>query len=222
MRYVAVILAGGTGSRLGGTMPKQLLPLADGRSVLEHAVEAFESADCIDEIVLVMHRDWIAEAEKMWLRNAWQKVKHVLPGGKERWESSLQAIEAYKGEKDIALLLHDAARPWVSHRIIEQVCAALEKYKAVTVAVPMTDTLYRVKEHSVQEIPMRSDYMCAQTPQAFHLEVIAEAYRRALEEGNVQATDDCGIVKRYLPDETIYIVEGDGQNKKITYKDDLL
>lgn len=203
-------------------MPKQLLPLADGRSVLEHAVEAFESADCIDEIVLIMHRDWIAEAEKMWLRNAWQKVKQVLPGGKERWESSVRAIEAYKGEKDVALLLHDAARPWVSRRIIGQVCEALKTYKAVTVAVPMTDTLYRVEEGRVQEIPMRSAYMRAQTPQAFHLDVIAEAYRRATEEGNVLATDDCGIVKRYLPDETIYIVEGEEQNKKITYKNDLL
>ena len=202
-------------------MPKQFLPLGDGRSVLEHAVEAFEAADEIDEIVIIMHHDWIRETELLCLQNGWEKVSKVLPGGQERWESSVQAIQAYADQDDTALLLHDAARPWVSQRIIHDVCEALKEHNAVTVAVKMTDTLYRVADKQVEEIPMRSDYMRAQTPQAFHLKTIREAYRRAQEAGQIEATDDCGIVKRYLPDETIYIVEGDEQNRKITYADDL-
>lgn len=221
MRNVAVILAGGTGSRIGGKQPKQLLPLEDGRTVLEHAVEAFEQADCIDEIVLIMHHDWIMEAEQMWLRNAWQKVSRILPGGKERWESSVLAIRSFHEEDEVALLLHDAARPWVSNRILSDVCEALKSHAAVTVAVPMTDTLYRVADHHVMEIPQRANYMRAQTPQAFHLGVIRKAYRRAMDTGHIEATDDCGILRRYMPEVPIYIVEGEEQNKKITYKEDI-
>ena len=77
MKNIAVILAGGIGARVGGDVPKQLLPLADGRSVLEHATEAFEQADCIDEVCIVMHPDYIAFAEQALLRNGWQKVKHM-------------------------------------------------------------------------------------------------------------------------------------------------
>lgn len=92
MTNIAVILAGGTGTRVGGGLPKQLLPLEDGRSILEHSVEAFEQAACIDGIGIVMHPDYIACAEEMLLRNGWQKVAFIIAGGKERWESSVNAI----------------------------------------------------------------------------------------------------------------------------------
>ena len=94
MRNIAVILAGGIGARVGGGIPKQLLPLSDGHSVLEHAVSAFEQSPHIDEVCIVMHPDFIAYAEQMLLANAWQKVRHIIPGGKERWESSVNAIRA--------------------------------------------------------------------------------------------------------------------------------
>ena len=93
MTNIAIILAGGIGSRVGGKMPKQLLPLEDGRSILEHSVEAFEQAECINEIGIVMHPDYIACAEEMLLRNGWQKVAFIIAGGSERWESSVNAIQ---------------------------------------------------------------------------------------------------------------------------------
>ena len=95
MYNIAVILAGGIGARVGGNTPKQLLPLQDGKSVLEHAVDAFEQSPHIDEICIVMHPDYIMHAEQMLLANAWQKVRHIIPGGKERWESSVNAIRVY-------------------------------------------------------------------------------------------------------------------------------
>lgn len=223
MRNIAVILAGGIGSRIGGKTPKQLLPLEDGRSILEHAVDAFEAAPCIDEIAIVMHPDWMAEAQHLCLRNSWQKVMQIIPGGTERWESSYNAIKAYKHQNDIALLLHDAARPFVSQTIIANVCKALETHSAVTVAVPVTDTLYQVEseELRVKSIPSRNDFMRAQTPQAFHLNTIETAYEKAIASGNIMATDDAGILHKYMPDEPIYIVQGEEANKKITYKEDL-
>lgn len=230
MKHIAIILAGGTGSRVGGQTPKQLLPLADGRSILEHAVDAFEAAPCIDEIAIVMHPDFIAEAQHLCLQNSWQKVQQIIPGGKERWESSVHAIQAFSSQNSaVSLWLHDAARPFVSQAILADIAKALEEHAAVSVAVPVTDTIYKVEslkfsvERSlkVESIPSRTEFMRAQTPQAFHLETIAEAYRRALEKGNIIATDDAGIVHNYMPEVPIYIVLGDEQNKKITYKEDL-
>ena len=228
MTNVAVILAGGMGTRVGGNTPKQLLPLSDGRSVLEHSVDAFEAASCIDEIVIVMHPEWIKEAEELRRRNAWQKVRQIIAGGSERWESSWHAIQAFSGQlSDISLWLHDAARPFVSQRILTDVAKALETHAAVTVAVPVTDTLYKVRRDDVrgtkevETIPSRADFMRAQTPQAFHLDVLKEAFERALAQGQVAVTDDVGIVQAYMPEQPIFIVSGEEANRKITYAEDL-
>ena len=234
MTNIAVILAGGIGARVGGGVPKQLLPLQDGRSVLEHAVNAFEQSSCIDEVCIVMHPDYIVHAEQMLLANAWQKVRHIIPGGKERWESSVQAIRLLgyqeRGE-EVNLLLHDAARPFVSQEIIARVCEALEEHEAVAVAVPSTDTVYEMADGKIVCIPARSTIMRAQTPQAFRLELIAEAYTKALgadicdtqacAAAHLPATDDCGIVHEHMPEVSIYIVLGEEQNKKITFKEDI-
>ena len=252
MQNIAVILAGGIGARVGGNTPKQLLPLPDGHSVLEHAVNAFEQSPHIHEVCIVMHPDYIAYAEQMLLANAWQKVHHIIPGGKERWESSVNAIRAYLPtvncqQSTVNLLLHDAARPFVSQEIIARVCEALEEHEAVTVAIPSTDTVYEMKEGKVSRIPQRSSIMRAQTPQAFRLELKAETYNRALSPitnnhgvvsnssqcerplgetpshnlKEVIATDDCGIVHKHMPHIPIHIVLGEEQNRKITFKEDI-
>lgn len=216
------------GTRVGGNTPKQLILLSDGRSVLEHSVDAFEAASCIDEIVIVMHPEWMKEAEELCRRNTWQKVRQIIAGGSERWESSWHAIQAFSGQlSEISLWLHDAARPFVSQHILSDVAEALETHAAVTVAVPVTDTLYKVRRDDVQgtkeveTIPSRADFMRAQTPQAFHLDVLKEAFERALAQGQVAVTDDVGIVQAYMPEQSIFIVSGEEANRKITYAEDL-
>ena len=225
MRNIAFILAGGIGSRVGGDTPKQLLPLADGRSILEHSVDAFEQAISIHEIAIVMHPDWMDEAQKMIERNSWRKVTNLIPGGKERWESSWNAISLYlkdnKPDPDTFFWFHDAARPYVSQEIIHNVGEAVKNHLAVTVAIPVTDTLYHVQDGNVQSIKSRKEYMRAQTPQAFHYAVIGPAYMRAIEKRNIQATDDVGILLAYNPEVPVYIVRGDDANRKITFKEDL-
>ena len=237
MKNIAVILAGGIGARVGGNTPKQLLPLQDGKSVLEHAVDAFEQSPHINEICIVMHPDYIMHAEQMLLANAWQKVRHIIPGGKERWESSVNAIRRLGDEamrqlgNAVNLLLHDAARPFVSQEIIARVCEALKEHEAVTVAIPSTDTVYEMADGQVARIPQRSTIMRAQTPQAFRLELIAEAYTKALgvdslnaeacAKAHLPATDDCGVVFNHLPEVSVHIVLGEEQNKKITFKEDI-
>lgn len=227
MKNIVFILAGGTGSRVGGDTPKQFLPLADGRTVLEHSVDAFEQSHFIHEIVVVMHPNWMQETDEMIRRNAWRKVKHLISGGSERWESSWNGIAIYlkddKKDPDTFYWFHDAARPFVSQDIINRVAEGLKNHLAVTVAVPVTDTLYKVqsKKRIVEDIPSRTEYMRAQTPQAFHYLAISPAYMRAIEKGKIKATDDVGILMEYNPDVEVYFVEGDETNRKITYKEDL-
>lgn len=261
MKNIAIILAGGIGARVGGALPKQLLPLADGRTILEHAIDAFQQAECINEICLVMHPNYIDYAQQMCDNNDWDKLKHIVPGGNERWESSVNAIRVYTqayskslsewkdfnsveihpslqggdggrlDDTSVNLLLHDAARPFVSQEIIANVCQALQTHEAVVVAVPSTDTVYEMKEGVVARIPNRATIMRAQTPQAFHLPLIAKAYAKALgvndlnEVASIQAhlpaTDDCGVVFNHMPQVPIHIIPGEEKNKKITYKEDL-
>ena len=226
MRNIAVILAGGIGSRVGGETPKQLLPLADGRSILEHSIDAFEASPSIDEIAVVMHPDHISSLQKLCQSNRWQKLTKIIPGGAERWESSYNAIKACTEsanlDEPLSLLLHDAARPFVSQRIIADVCQALETHEAVTVAVPVTDTIYEVWNNEVQEVKNRRDFMRAQTPQAFHLHLIAEAFEDAIKKGYITAvTDDVAVLKAYNPSIPVFIVPGEESNKKITYPEDI-
>ena len=225
---IAVVLAGGIGARVGGNLPKQLLPLADGKTILEHSVDAFDEADCVDEVCIVMHPDYISVAEKMLRENSWKKVRYIIPGGKERWESSVNAIRKYQdilsGDEFATanILLHDAARPFVSQRIIADVCKALKEHEAVVVAIPSTDTVYEMQDGCVARIPNRSTIMRAQTPQAFRLPLIAEAYAVETQYiASVQATDDCGVVHKNLPNIPIHIVLGEEKNKKITFKEDI-
>ena len=219
-RNIAIVLAGGTGSRMGADIPKQFLKFA-GRTVLEHSVEAFEHHPDIDEVAVVVHPDYHAEVRAMAKRRGWKKLGRLVESGRERSDSSLHAIEAYAQEPDANLLFHDAARPLVSAAVVSRVCEALQAHEAVGTGVPSVDTVMELEGQVLRNVPDRSRIQRMQTPQAFRLGVIREAYRRALADPAFRATDDCGVVLRYLPDTPIYIVAGEEENLKLTYAADL-
>lgn len=217
-KNVAIILAGGIGSRLGLSTPKQFFKVA-GKMVIEHTVDAFEHNQYIDEIALVSNPVYIPEVENLILKNSWKKVKKVLKGGKERYDSSLSAIQAYANQ-DVNLIFHDAVRPLVSQRIIDDVVKALQTYQAIDVALPSADTIIEIEGDFISNIPDRSRLKRGQTPQAFHIETIRKAYEIALIDPNFKVTDDCGVVKKYLPETPVYVVAGEESNMKLTYKED--
>ena len=226
---IAIILAGGTGSRMGADKPKQFIEV-DGRTVIERCIDAFEVAPGIDEIAVVMHPQWTALMHEVAEHNQWKKLKKILEGGSERYMSSLNAIAAYIDyPDDTNLLLHDAARPWVSQEVIARTVQALTHHEAVAVGIPSTDTVWEVRQDFdkqlskfIVRIPERSSMWRAQTPQAFRLPLIRDAYQHALQDPQFHATDDCGVVRNYLPGTKIIIVPGEEQNRKITFKEDLL
>ncbi len=206
---------------MGGTLPKQFLA-CKGRLLIEYAVDAFDKHALVDEVAVVVHPDYMDYMEKVVSRNGWIKVRQLLEGGSERYLSSLSAIRAYEGETDLNLLLHDAARPWISRETITRVVEALYTHEAVGVAIPSTDTVWEVEDGSVCVIPDRRRMWLAQTPQAFRLPLVAEAYRRAMQDPDFMATDDCGVVRKYMPEVEIHVVEGEKGNSKITYAEDIV
>ncbi len=215
MKNVAVILAGGVGNRLKSSLPKQFFKIA-GKSLLEHTIEVFNSHPKIDEIVIVSNAQYLNNVDQIILNNSWSKVKKVISGGKERYESSLSAIHAYADIKP-NLIFHDSVRPLINARIITEVIDSLNEYNAIDVAIDSVDTLIEVEDKKIVHMPNRSKLKRGQTPQAFKYETISEAYKIALNDPNFVTTDDCGVVHKYLPNEKIYVVEGDEVNMKLTY-----
>ena len=230
---------------MGSPVPKQFLELG-GRAVIEYSVETFNNHAAIDEVAVVVHADWRQEMEAIVGRNQWEKLTKVIDGGSERYMSTLNALMAYIDEPDDTnLLLHDAARPLVSKEVVDRVVEALERCEAVGVGVPSTDTVWEVHPDMsyelsaeptahqgvrgyefgvprfVARIPERRLMWRAQTPQGFRLPVLRDAYQRALQDPQFAATDDCGVVRKYMPGTKIAVVEGEERNMKLTCAEDL-
>ena len=222
MQMVAVVLAGGSGERFGTPVPKQLLPLA-GRPMIEHSVAAFERAPAVDRILVVMAAGHADEVRALLKAGGYAKLGKVIDGGPTRTASTRRAI-AELGEDECDVLFHDAARPLVSQQTIAACAAALADHPAVGVAVPSSDTIAVVSDGVMTAIPRRDSLARCQTPQGFRLSVIRRAYQLAGADprfGELPATDDCGIVLRYLPELGVHVVPGSDRNIKITYPRDL-
>jgi 2-C-methyl-D-erythritol 4-phosphate cytidylyltransferase len=216
------VLAGGTGSRVGLDLPKQLLKVA-GRTIIEHTIAALHDCDEIDEILVVMAADFVSDAEALLLDpDDRPKLTRIVVGGGDRNASTRAALDAL-GDEECNVMFHDAVRPLLPRRVVQACVAALQKYEAVDVAISSADTIVRVDdEERIVEIPERSQLRRVQTPQGFRLSTIRRAYDLAAHDPDFRATDDCGVVLRYLPEVPIYVVPGDEQNMKITYPIDLV
>ena len=221
MKNIAVILAGGKGRRLNSDIPKQFVKVA-GKKIIEHTIEVFENNNLVDEICIVCNGEYIYLMEDILTNKKYAKVKKILKGGSERYESSLAAIRAYDDGEEKNIIFHDAVRPLVSNLIITQCIKTLEQYEAVDVAVKTTDTIISINEDKIIEsIPDRDLLYNGQTPQGFKLTIIKKAYEKALRDPAFKTTDDCGVVKKYLPEIPIYVVQGQSDNIKVTYTEDV-
>lgn len=206
--------------RTGMAQPKQFAMLG-GRMVVEYPLLQCCAHPLIDEVCLVCHPDYLEQMEQLRQKLDQPKWRRILTGGAERSDSTRAALAACTDDED-NLIFHDAARPLVSRRILDDVLAALQSYRAVDVAVASTDTLLQMDDavQCIEGVPDRSRLLRSQTPQAFRRAVIAEAHARAVADDGFRPTDDCAVVKKYLPEERIFVVQGEPANMKLTYPED--
>lgn len=215
LRTVAVVLAGGVGSRVGLSIPKQLIKIA-GRPIIEHTIEALDSSPLVDEIIVMMTPGHLDPVRAIVATGGYSKVTQILEGADTRNGTTGRALQAL-GSEECNVLFHDAVRPLLSQRIIADCVAALKTHEAVDTAIPSADTIISVTDDSeISDVLKRSELRRGQTPQGFRRSVISRAYELASRDPNFAATDDCTVVLRYLPDVPIAVVAGDERNMKVT------
>lgn len=220
LRNVAVILAGGTGTRVGLSIPKQLIKIA-GKTILEHTISVFQSSPVVDEIIVLMAPGHLDPVNGIVRDGAYPKVTQVLEGGATRNETTSLALAAL-GPDECNVLFHDAVRPLVSQKIIADVVDALVEHEAVDTAIPSADTIVQVHAERtgsldvIEDVLRRDLLRRGQTPQAFRASVIRRAYEVAWQDPNFTATDDCTVVLRYSPEVPIAVVDGHERNMKVT------
>jgi len=215
VKRVAVLLAGGVGSRVGLDIPKQLIKVA-GKTILEHTLSVLHDHPQVDEVLILMSPGHLDPVREIVRKGGYEKVTAILEGGETRSETSVKALDAI-GDPEALVLLHDAVRPLVSHRIIGECFEALTRFEAVDVAIPSADTIIEVDERdTIRAIPPRAALRRGQTPQAFRVGTIARAYELAMADPDFVATDDCSVVLKYLPDVPITVVPGEERNMKVT------
>jgi 2-C-methyl-D-erythritol 4-phosphate cytidylyltransferase len=218
MKTVAIIPAGGTGRRMGGEIPKQYLSLA-GVPILVHTLRGFQRSPFVDEIFLVVPEGDVAEIRRDLVeRYDLSRVSRVIAGGRERQDSVRNALAHVRDEHEI-VLVHDGVRPFVTGALIERAVAGAKAFGAVTVGVPVRDTVKALDAAGrVVKTVQREGLWLVQTPQAFRREVILAAYEKAAVEG-FYGTDDASLIERMgIP---VRMIPGDADNIKVTAPEDL-
>ncbi|MDR0432327.1 MAG: bifunctional cytidylyltransferase/SDR family oxidoreductase [Bifidobacteriaceae bacterium] len=214
MRTYGVVLAGGVGERAGVERPKQMEKVA-GKSILEHTVGVMAASQSIDEVIVMITPSLFDEVTDLLANHP--KVTRVLPGGKARTDTTRRVVDAIDDD-EAKVVLHDAVRPLLDERIISDCVTALDRFKAVDVVIPSSDTIVQVgADNTIESIPDRARLRRGQTPQAFHLSVLRRAYDAAAQDPDFKATDDCGVVIAYCPDVPVVCVHGSEDNIKITH-----
>lgn len=215
-----VLLAGGSGARLGAARPKAFVGLA-GEVLLAHSLRTFEAHEAVDSIVLVVPDDWVGPTEVLIDDIGCDKVSSIEVGGTTRAASVLAGLQAVAARHATAVLVHDAARPIVTNDVIDRLLARLaDGADAVVPVLDVHDTIKRVDERGmIIDTPPRAQLRAAQTPQCVRASLLIEALR-ATPEAELGAVTDCATAIERAGGRAA-TVTGDERSWKITTADDL-
>ena len=221
-KITAIVLAAGSGSRMKSKTKKQFMEIK-GKPVIWYSLFEFEKSR-VDEIILVTGKEDIDYCKKEIVEKYnHKKIKNVVAGGSERYES------VYNGLKEVTgniVLIHDGARPLINNEIIERSIEGTIKSDACVVGVPVKDTIKRAnKEGYIIDTPNRSELWITQTPQSFKTDLVKMAYKKMkeeLEKGNttLNITDDAMVVEEFTTNQ-VRFVQGDYKNIKVTTPEDI-
>lgn len=217
-KCTAVVLAAGSGRRMGTAVQKQYLEL-EGKPVLYYCLNVFQRSQYIDEIILVTGKNEIAYCrEKIVERYGFDKVVQITAGGKERYESVYCGLQYV--EEGIAFI-HDGARPFVDEKMLERAYECVLKDQACVVGMPVKDTIKIAdQEQYAVDTPERAYVWQVQTPQVFDAKLVRDAYEKLIQSGWDKATDDAMVVEK-MTAHPVRLVSGSYENIKITTPEDL-
>ncbi len=217
---VAIIVAGGKGTRFGGNRPKQFLEI-NGIPIIVHTLKQFERAQEIDCIVVVVPADEVQSFRAAVKESDLEKVTQVIAGGDMRARSVKYGLEAIDDAEIVAV--HDAVRPLVTPEEIDQVIiAATSNSGAAILVAPVSDTIKEVSDNRITRTVPRAQLRRALTPQCFRFDILKRAYQDLdeIESLHIDVTDDSFLVERLGV--AITAVEGSARNIKITTAEDLM
>ena len=215
-RAVAVVPAGGMGSRMQSRRPKQYLGLG-GIPLLIHTLRALLSSKSIEGLVLAVPADRVAATRVLLQRHRVPRVLEILAGGSERQESVWRALQVVPGDAHW-IVVHDAVRPFINGDLVDRVLAAARRYGAATCGLPVRETVKRVIRGRVESTLDRDGLWLIQTPQAFSRQRLWEAHDTARRDGFL-GTDDAVLIERLGGQ--VVPVPGLPQNLKLTTPEDL-
>ncbi len=223
-KVLAIVLAGGKGKRMGAQVSKQYLEL-NGKPLLYYTLCAFEESIVQDVILVCGAGEEEYCGREIVSKYGLKKVKKIVPGGKERYDSVYEGLKAAKkteiGRDADIVLIHDGARAFVTPEIIQRVAEMAEQKEACVVGMPVKDTVKVARDDlTIESTPDRTKMWQIQTPQAFRFHKIFDAYNRALED-KVQGITDDAMVWEYCYEAPVYLTEGDYSNIKVTTPEDM-
>jgi 2-C-methyl-D-erythritol 4-phosphate cytidylyltransferase len=216
MKVQVILVAAGAGKRLKASKPKALV-LLKGKPLVWYSLKAFEHSKMIKSVILVVHKSFVKQFRQLIARDRFKKVDVITPGGKTRSESVACGLRCLNTDADY-VMVHDAARPFVTDRMIRSSLNAMHSASASIVAVPAKATIKKVdrKNLYVEETLARDTLWEVQTPQTFKKEVLVKAHAS---KAAIEPTDDAMLVEHMgIP---VKIVRGDYRNIKVTTKEDL-
>lgn len=220
----AEILAGGKGTRMGNVnMPKQFLPLK-GKPILIQTLEKFILNNRFDKIIIVTPKEWINHTKDIIKKYISDDRVAVVAGGSDRNETIMNGIHYIEKEVGLnpedVIVTHDAVRPFITHRIIEENIDAVLEHGAVDTVIPAIDTIVESSNHEyVTDIPVRDHMYQGQTPQSFNIQTLVKHYNNLSAEDKQILTDAAKICS--LAGEKVFLVNGGISNIKITTPYDL-
>jgi 2-C-methyl-D-erythritol 4-phosphate cytidylyltransferase len=219
MRTLAIVLAGGAGKRMGAATAKQFL-LLDNRPILVHSLQVFEDCRPVDGVYLVVNqRDLPLIQEEVLEAYKFNKIVKLVIGGRLRQDSVRNGLEAIDEPCDV-VVVHDAARPFVSPAFVEKTISLMEMFDAIIPALPVKDTIKAIsKEGFVSKTLERDSLWHVQTPQTFKYDLIIRAYREGVAK-KLLGYDDATFVESL--GKRVKVIEGSPYNIKITTPEDLI
>jgi len=219
LKVVAIIVAAGSGKRMGRSTKKQFLSIGS-KPILTYTLDVFDSIDEVDRIILVIPGGWKRYCQKEIIEKYGYKKEIELTGGGARRQDSVACGLALVPSDYEIVVIHDGVRPFVTRRMIVESIAKARKFGACVAAVPVSDTVKMAKSNGIIEKTLSREYLWrVQTPQTFRLSLIKKAYAKALKD-RFYGTDDAQLVERM--NKPVKVISGDYRNIKITTKEDLI